>query len=95
MNYPFGTVILNSTSYTTVLALFKITQIYQLYKCWQCYSLPMSPSFKAGVGTPNRSTWTFNITERSGYYIVLQVLEHVVVNSDASVVGVYYNTTGP
>ena len=55
----------------------------------------MSPSFKAGVGTPNRSTWTFNITERSGYYIVLQVLEHVVVNSDASVIGVYYNTTGP
>ena len=49
----------------------------------------MSPPLKVG-----ESTWTFNITEPSNYYVALQVPEQVLVNSNASVVGVYYNTTG-
>ena len=85
-----STVTSNGMSYPTVLALFNDYTDYFNYKNDGTVTpLAMSPPLKVG-----RSTWTFNITEPSNYYVALQVPEHVTVNSNASVVGVYYNTTG-
>ena len=85
-----STVTLDGMSYPTVLTLFNnYTDFINYINSKTVTPLAMSPPLKVG-----ESTWTFNITEPSNYYVALQVPEQVLVNSNASVVGVYYNTTG-
>ena len=85
-----GTVTSIGTSYPTVLALFNdYTDYINYINSRTVTPLDLSPPLKVG-----KSTWTFNITTPSSYYVALQVSEHVLVNSTASVVGMYYNTTG-
>ena len=88
--FSISTFTSNGTSYPTVLALFNNYTDYNNYKNGGTVTpLAVSPPLKVG-----KSTWTFHITEPSNYYVALQVSERVLVNGNASVVGVYYNTTG-
>ena len=85
-----STITSNGTSYPTILVLFNdYTDYINYINDGTVTPLDMSPPLKVG-----KSTWTFYITIPSSYYVALQVPEHVLVNSNASVVVMYYNTTG-
>ena len=86
----------NMITTPTKLLLFNDQSQYRNYLDYKIHYKPsaISSPLHVGNGTPINSTWTFNITESSFYYVALEVAYNVTVRSNVRVAGQIYNTSG-
>ena len=87
---------MNINTTPTKLLLFNNWSQYRNYFAYKSYNpCNTSKPLQVGNGTAINSTWTFNITEPSFYYVALEVAYNVTVTSyNVSVAGQLYNISG-